>query len=140
MMAHAASSSDGVLRGNVHVTILPPLPGNNAEQAALTTFWGGAPEDRRGAADEPIDALPVNLANENVAIAVAAIIGMASEKPLCVSSSTSTRPANGACIEAPIIAAAPTRRKAPTGVPGQQVIQSAPKNAHEERAGSRGTA
>jgi hypothetical protein len=43
-----------------------------------------------------------------VAITVAAINGTVNAKPTCVSSNTSTSPVIGACIDAPIIAAAPT--------------------------------
>ena len=71
----------------------------------------------------------------SVAIAVAAIIGTISAKPLWVSSRTSARPDSGACIAAPIMAAAPTMAKAPDGDPGQARLQAMPSRAAERRAG-----
>ena len=41
----------------------------------------------------------------------------------------STSPAKGACMDAPIIAAAPIKANAPTGDPGHILIHTAPRNA-----------
>ena len=61
-----------------------------------------------------------------VAIPVAAIIGTISPKPLWVSSSTRAKPDSGACIDAPIMAAAQTMANAPDGEPGQARFQAMP--------------
>ena len=61
-----------------------------------------------------------------VAIPVAAIIGTISPKPLWMSSSTRARPDSGACIDAPIMAAALTMANAPDGEPGQASFQAMP--------------
>ena len=70
-------------------------------------------------------------------MATATIIGIASANPLCVSSSTSTSPANGACITAPIIAAAPISAKAPTGVPCQTCVQDTQEPAEHGAGGEK---
>jgi hypothetical protein len=61
-----------------------------------------------------------------VAVTVATIIGMSSEKPPWVSSSVRASPASGACIAAPSMAAAPTSAYAPAGEPGQARLQMIP--------------
>jgi len=62
----------------------------------------------------------------SVAITVAAIMGTISSKPLWVSSSTRARPDSGACMAAPIMAAAPTMANAPDGEPGQARFHAMP--------------
>lgn len=61
-----------------------------------------------------------------VATMTATIIGGAIWKPLLVSSSTRTRPDSGACMPAPIMAAAPTIAYAPAGEPGQSMDHRTP--------------
>jgi hypothetical protein len=62
-----------------------------------------------------------------VAVTVAAIIGTMMANPLWVSSRTSASPDSGACIAAPIMAAAPIIAKAPDGEPGQARFQAMPR-------------
>ena len=62
----------------------------------------------------------------SVATAVAAIMGTISPNPLWVSSSTRARPDSGACMAAPIMAAAQTMANAPDGDPGQARFHAMP--------------
>ena len=67
------------------------------------------------------------------AIPVAAIIGTISPKPQWVSSSTSASPDSGACIPAPIIAAAPTKANPGRGAGPRQRPDD--PEARQDRAG-----